>query len=159
VTLEVKTGESRLTLPRRLRRDEEITPTFEPAETAPPLRQETLRESDNRRTVTRDVESGRVEVRIEDDFGKYRNLEHGLITGGVGSETHTIDPDDPLSARSTTHWTQELERDDWKVRTETFSAMRADATHFHLTGRIEAYEGDVLIFERDFAENLERDGI
>lgn len=159
VTLEVKTGESRLTLPRRPRHDGEITPTFEPAETAPPLRQETLRESDNRRTVTRDVESGRVEVRIEDDFGKYRNLEHGLITGGVGRETHTIDPDDPLSARSTTHWTQELERDDWKVRTETFSAMRADATHFHLTGRIEAYEGDVLIFERDLAESLERDGI
>ena len=82
-----------------------------------------------------------------------------MITGGVGRETHAIEPDDPLSARSTTHWTQELERDDWKVRTETFSAMWSDATHFHLSGRIEAYEDETLIFERDFSESLVRDGI
>lgn len=159
VTIEVTTGESRLTLPRRPRRDGEISPVFEPAETAPPLRQETLRESSNKRTVTRDVESGRVEIHIEDDFGKHRNLEHGLVTGGVGRETHEIHPDDPLSARATTHWTRELERGDWKVRTQTFSAMWCDATHFHLSGRIEAYEGEDLIFERDFSESVERNGI
>jgi len=100
-----------------------------------------------------------VEIHIEDDFGKHRNLEHGLVTGGVGRETHEIHPDDPLSARATTHWTQELERGDWKVRTQTFSAMWCDATHFHLSGRIEAYEGEDLIFERDFSESVERNGI
>ena len=158
-TVHVIAGESRLTLPERPRRADETSPCFEPAVTAPPLDQETPRPSDNKRTITTDVESGRVEIRIEDDFGKSKNLDHGLITGGVGREVHVISPDDPLSARSETHWTQELERGDWRVRTETFSAMWSDATHFHLTGRLEAYEGEVLVFDRDYAESIERDGI
>ena len=44
-------------------------------------------------------------------------------SGGIGRETHAILPGDPLSARMTTHWTEELERDDgpwagWRVRTD-----------------------------------------
>lgn len=35
--------------------------------------------------------------------------------------------------------------------------MRSDAENFHLTGRIEAYEGDSLVFERDFEETIRRD--
>ena len=158
-TLTINAGEGRLILPERPHRDHEIPLEFAPAETAAPLRAEVLRESGNQRTITTDVESGRVEVRIADDFGKTRNLEHGLITGGVGREVHVIGPGDPLSARSETHWTQELEREGWRVRTETFSAMWADATHFHVTGRIEAYEDEKLVFERDFAESIERDGL
>jgi uncharacterized protein len=158
-TVHVITGESRLTLPERPRRADEIAPTFGPAVTSPPLEQETIRPSGNTRTITGDVETGRTEIRIEDDFGKSKNLEHGLITGGVGRERHVITPDDPLSARSETHWTQELEREGWRVRTETFSAMWSDATHFHLTGRLEAYEDDALVFERDYSESIPRDGI
>jgi uncharacterized protein len=158
-TIDVVAGESRLILPERSHHADEVTPSFEPAVTAPPLAQEALRPSGNTRTITTDVETGRVEIRIEDDFGKSRNLEHGLITGGVGREVHVIHPDDPHSARSETHWTQELERGDWRVRTETFSAMWSDATHFHLTGRLEAYEGDILVFDRDHTESIRRDGI
>ena len=45
-----------------------------------------------------------------------------------------------------THWTEEFERDDLQIKTETFSEMTASATHFHLSARIEAYEGGKLIF-------------
>ncbi len=44
------------------------------------------------------------------------------------------------------------------MRTETFSGMRADLTHFHLTARIEAWEDDELVFEKDFAETIPRQG-
>jgi hypothetical protein len=86
---------------------------------------------------------------------------HGLIAGGVGRETHSILPDDPLSARMTTHWTEELARDEgpwagWRVRTETRSAMTATKDHFRLTARIEAYEGDTLVFAWDFDETIPR---
>ena len=57
----------------------------------------------------------------------------------------------------TTHWTQELQRDDISLRTETWSTMRASAGQFHLTARIEAWHDDELVFERDFAETIERD--
>lgn len=32
--------------------------------------------------------------------------------------------------------------------------MRFDVENFHLTGRIEAYEGESLAFERDFEETV-----
>lgn len=101
-TLNMLTGESLLTLPERPRQAEGFAPKFATSETAIPLHQEILRPSDNKWTITTDVETGWVEIRIEDDFGKAKNLEQGLITGGMGRELDIINPDDPLSARSRT---------------------------------------------------------
>ena len=74
----------------------------------------------------------------------------------IARERWTIHPANPLSARGITHWTSTLSRDEWSVRTETFAAMHSDAANFHLTGRIEAYEGETLVFERDFHETIPR---
>ena len=95
-------------------------------------------------------------MQIVDDFGKYRDRTHGLITGTVARETYSIHPDDPLSARASTHWTEELERDGWSVRTETRSEMHADQTHFHLTAGIEAYHNGERVFEKSWDETVER---
>ena len=94
---------------------------------------------------------------IEDDFGKVRDLDHGLINGSVARERWDIHPDDPLSARGTCHWTDELERDGIALRTETHSAMWSDATHFHLSARVEAYENGALIYARDVSDTIPRD--
>jgi hypothetical protein len=56
-----------------------------------------------------------------------------------------------------TRWTQTFSRDAWSVRTETTSRMWSDEKAFHLQARIEAYEGDRLVFERDFRESVPRD--
>ena len=133
--------------------------TFEVPEAAEPWAAETVRQPAHRRLVERDQSTGVVTLRIEDDFGCQRDLDHGLETGSIGRETWSIMPDDPLSAQGETHWTQTLCRDDWSVRTQTFAAMRCDEHSFHLTGRIEAYEGDELVFEKDFAETIARDHI
>jgi hypothetical protein len=42
------------------------------------------------------------------------------------------------------------------VRTETFAQMRSDAANFIVSARIEAYEGETLVFERDFEETIPR---
>jgi hypothetical protein len=128
-------------------------------ESAAPRRIETLRESANSRVVERDEATGTVTLAIVDDFGEVRELNHGLETGGVARERWIIDPADPLSAYGETHWTQTLSRSGWSVRTETWITMRSDAGNFHLTGRIEAFEGDRLVFERDFDETIARDHI
>ena len=129
---------------------------FEPPEGAAPWRTETLRERSNRRSVETDPETGCVELVIEDDFGELRDVEHGLVNGSVARESWTIDPRDPLSAQGRTHWTQTLSREGWSVRMETFTTMSSDADRFHLKARIEAYEGDVLVFGKDFEESLPR---
>ncbi|AWC22560.1 Cocaine esterase [Aminobacter sp. MSH1] len=133
--------------------------TFEEPEGATPWQTETLRESSNSRTVERDETASTVSLRIVDDFGEIRDSDHGLVIGDVARELWTIDPSDPLSAHGETHWTQTLSRNDWTVRTETFTTMRSDGQNFQLTGRIEAYEGEKLVFERDFDEIIARDHV
>ena len=132
---------------------------FAEPEGAPPRQVETLRESSNSRVVERDEATGTVTLAIVDDFGEVRELNHGLETASVARERWTIDPAEPLSAYGETHWTQTLSRLGWSVRTETWTTMRSDAENFHLTGRIEAFEGDTLVFERAFDETIARDHI
>ncbi|UUX51476.1 CocE/NonD family hydrolase [Nisaea acidiphila] len=156
-TLTLKTGPSVLNLPER-NAEENAAPyePFEEAEAAPPLEKEILRPARNTRTVTTDIESGRQKIEIFDDFGRDRIVELDLTTGHIARETYSIQPGDPLSARMETHWSQELSRGDWDVATETYCTLTGDATHFHVTGRIEAYEAGKLIFAKDFDESVPR---
>ena len=131
--------------------------TFPPPEADPPWKVETLRESDHVRRSETDHVTSEVRLIIEDDFGKLRDLDHGLVNGSVAREVWSIHPDDPLSARGRCHWTDELERDDIALRTETYCEMWASATHFHLSARLEAYENDTLVYERDQKDRIERD--
>jgi hypothetical protein len=50
----------------------------------------------------------------------------------------------------------ETARGDWVTRTETYSAMTASATHWHITGRLEAYEGDKQILVRTWDKKIKR---
>jgi putative CocE/NonD family hydrolase len=133
--------------------------SFPLPEAATPWRTETLRPANSERNVIVDQKTGMTTLAILDDFGEVRDLDHGLVNGSVVRETWSIHPDDPLSAKMETHWTQTLSRGDWSVRTETFSRMSSDAEAFHLTARIEAYEGEQLVFERDFIDVIPRDNV
>ena len=95
-------------------------------------------------------------MRIVDDFGRSTIAEHGLTTWGCGRESYSILPDDPLSARQECHWSMEASRDDWKVRTETYSSLRATKTHWLVSGRLEAYEGDTLVLSREWSQKIKR---
>ena len=79
-----------------------------------------------------------------------------LPAWACGREHYSIHPDDPLSARAECHWTEERARGDWKVRTETWSAMTASKTHFHVTGKLEAYEGEQKILTRTWDKKIKR---
>lgn len=140
---------------RRTSKREECS--FPPPTAAPTWQTETLREPSNSRKRETDMVTGITRLIIEDDFGKLRDTDHGLIAGSIAREEWSIHPDDPLSACGTCHWTDELERDGIKLRTEAHCAMRSDATHFYLSARMEAYEDGVLIFERDHSEEIARD--
>ena len=146
-----------LDLPVRTTRTEADEVTFEPPESAPPLRQREIRAPAHVRRTEIDQRTGFVTLVIEDDFGLSENLDHGGIAGGVARERWTIHPDDPLSARGITHWTEEMQRGEIRLRTETHAEMWSDATRFHLRARLEAWENDRLIHERDVTETVPRD--
>lgn len=145
-----------LEIPVRLDRAAEKT-EFERPEAAAPWRAERLQEPSNAREFSVDPVSGEAVLTIADDFGTVRDLEHGLETGSVAREVWRILPGDPLSAHGQTHWTQTLRRGIWNVRTEAFTQMRSDGGWFHLTGRVEAFENEKLIFSRDFSESIRRE--
>ena len=135
-------------------RDERVFPK---PETDAPWDIATIREPSHQRRQIKDMVNGSETLEIIDDFGSVEDLDHGLVNGGVAREWWTIHPDDPLCANGQTHWTCENSRGDWSVRTETYAKMVSDAEYFHLTARLEAYENEALIFEKDISQKIKRD--
>ena len=156
VALTVHTGASFIDLPVRKPRRGEKAPVFAPAEAAPAVELIQVDQPFNQRKVTIDQRTGEQRLEIVDDFGRSTITEHGLTSWACGRETYRILPHDPLSARAECHWSEERSRGDWKVRTETYSAMTASRTHWHVTGRLEAYEGDVKILTRQWDRKIKR---
>ena len=131
---------------------------FPDPDAAPAWQTQTLRPANNERRRETDLKTGITRLEIIDDFGCVQDAENGLIIEGVAREWWDIHPDDPLSARGKSHWTERRARGDWDTRTETYATMWADQTHFHISARLEAYENDRLIFEKDIADSVPRHG-
>jgi len=158
-TATVTIHDGRLDLPCRTSRATGNEIDFPGPEGAEPLKQRAVRPARHVRRTEIDRQTGTVTLVIEDDFGEAENLDHGLISGGIARERWSIHPDDPLSARGETHWTEVVERDGVRLRTETFATMTSDASAFHLTARLEAWEGERLVYDRDVTEEVLRDMI
>jgi len=161
VTLSLFTGSGcQLRLPKRLPQpaDSQL-PTFGPAEVSPPLPVEVLRSGSRQQHIQRDIIHDRVEFQIVNDSGRIRFSQTGMETEASSVETYTIDEGEPLSA--TVHIRHHLgyRRDAWGVRVETDSKMTADATHFHLSNLLEAYEGDTRVFSKAWATAILRDHV
>lgn len=130
---------------------------FPAPEAAAPLKLDSIRPEAHTRRSEIDQQSGRISLIIEDDFGESRDSTHGLISGSILRERWEIHPGDPLSARAMTDWTQVIERDGLRLRTEARTWLHADAMSFHLSGRLEAWENDRLVHARDVSETVPRD--
>ena len=126
------------------------------SEGAGPNPQQVLRPVRQSRHIVGDPESGLITLLIEDDQGDVLHLSHGLCSGETVSERWEIHPDDPLSARVVHHWAQRLSRGDWQVRIQSQSEMTCTATGLRMTARVTAYEGDALVFSRDYDETVAR---
>ena len=135
------------------------TVTFPPPEAADPWETTTIREDTNSRRQETDLNTGIVHLHIVDDFGKVRDADHGLINGSIAREHWQIHPNDPLSAKGSCHWTDELERKNIRLRTEARCEMWSDKDTFYLSAKIEAFENDQLIYQRDLNDEISRNGI
>lgn len=155
VSATVLAAASILKLPLRPALDDHL-PELPPAVTAPPLPITTLRPPSNVRTVEYDLVSGYTVMHIEDDFGQYKNLKHGLTTGQSARECYRIHPDEPATCQADIHWTQTLSREDWSVRTETKTMLKSNAEYFHIVASMEAFEGEDLVFQRDWDSRVKR---
>ena len=157
LTLLIDPAGSALTLPVRPRIDEPA-PSFGPPEQTREGESTTLRPE----AFTRSEEvlpDGTHRLRLTTDGGLTRHHSTGIETGKVITETWDIRDDDPLSARTETHWSYTIGRGDWQTRTETRTVMTCDAEAFHVEASLEAFAGDDKLAERHWKFSIPRDGV
>jgi len=132
---------------------------FEAPEAAPAWHKHLLRKDDYSRTTETDNDTGLVTTAIFCDFGENKDADHGLISGGWMKECWTIHPDDPLSAKVTSHWQQTGGREGSMWRTEVATVMWSDLTTFYFTAKLTAYENELEVFSRVYTDEVGRDGV
>jgi hypothetical protein len=159
VTLTVHGG--RLLLPvRPLREDEPEPPPFGEPEWAKPIEVEVLEPGETHRRLRHDPETGAHEVEFEWDVGGRRRLPaFGTEMLDTNVTRYRIVDGDPLSASVQVSCITGLGRAEWQTRVETDSRMRSTATEFHVTQRLEAFEGEERVYERTWELRLPRDGV
>ena len=148
----------RLLLPHR------PPPAYERANAAPalpppdnaPTPYPCLRAPAQRREVVEHADGSR-EIILDDDMGLRRNPHHQMEIGATALQKFRIHPDDPLSARTETVWDTTLRRGEWQTRVVARHVMTCDARSFALTRTVSAYEGDELIWEKEWRDVISRD--
>lgn len=158
VTLTLDCSSSKLELPIRQKNpnDDHLQP-FEPAVNGPALKAKTLRPTKTKNSLTRDLETEELTICYDNDEGLYENEENGWRFGGTTTVTCSVRPDDPLSARAEQKFRQDFGRGDLELAITGWTEMKATATDWIITTRMEAWEQDKPIFERENNYTIPRD--
>lgn len=158
VTLTLHTGRSTLTLPVRPPRREDTKVRFKPAEAAAPFRRTVLEPGGRSRVVRTDLGKNETVVEVADSGGRNRYDDIDLVAEARSTERYRIVEDDPLSCTAEVTWTWLFERGGWKIRTEVRTRVACTRRDFIVAARLEGYEGERRVFERDFEEKIRRNG-
>ena len=159
VTLTLATGKSLLELPIRPASSADAKlARFKPPESAPPVTRTALSPGSRNRIITTDVGEGRTVVEVHDTSGRNRYDEIDLVAEARSTERYTVVEDDPLSATAQVAWIWEFQRGDWRIRTESMTHVSCTKREFVIRVKLEAYEGDVHVFGREFEERVRRHG-
>lgn len=129
---------------------------FEPAQCAPPAHLEIIRAAAPKRTLSEDVGSGEVCVRIDDDLGAMRFLDHGLWVDQRCTEQYRTLPWDPLSTRADIQWHYRVGREGWSVEVDSTLGLHADTQWFYLHATQVARLDGQQIHQRQWHKRIAR---
>jgi putative CocE/NonD family hydrolase len=115
-----------------------------------------LRKPYARRSLNRDLASGLLTLRIEEDGGCTRIDDRDIEYGWTGWRSTAIAPDDPLSAVAEAEWTWTLKFGDIVTRSFARTRLSCTADTYEIEARVEAYEGEALVAEKTFRRSLPR---
>ena len=160
VTVTLYTGASRLHLPVRSKRGDDLSlPGFAEPVGAAPLAHETLRPPQRRRELARDIASGAATITAYFDRGSEHLSGTDLTFGSNTVLRHRIRDDDPLSAEVEAASTSEMARGSWQIRTETRTRFSSTRVEFLISASLEAFEGDTQVFQKAWERRIPRDGV
>jgi len=140
-----------LSLPFRtpLPEDAQLAEFFEP-EFSQPLATKELRTSSRKRTIEHEVIADSFTLTHKVDNGRYRFLEDGLETEDLSCDSLFLKEGDPLSLQVCCERTAGIGRGDWQTRVEASGTMSATSDNFHVTSKLEVFEGEQRIFFRNW---------
>jgi putative CocE/NonD family hydrolase len=150
-------GDARLELPELPATAGDDGPPFGGPEMAAPLAVERLADGVTARTIVRDVQAGRSELRFLWDSGGHVVYPHGMRELAENEAVYSIVEGDPLSAEVNCFQAIEYERGNHQVRVEAHGCMTCDAVSFTLEHRLEAREHGEVVRERTWSRSIPRD--
>jgi hypothetical protein len=157
VTLRLTTGASVLELPIRPRRAIDRKVRFGPPEQGLPMAKVVVEAPSTVRVIERDVVTGTVTVRAEENDGRAVIVDTGVEIGRWVKERLAITEGDPLSAETEMGSTFTYAKGAWQTRVTGVCRLRASRTEWLLSADLEAWEGDTRIFSRHADVPIPRD--
>jgi hypothetical protein len=111
------------------------------------------------REIRTEAMTGETVITNYSGAGRFRLNWIDLETTGTATDSVGITEGDPLSCWAESHRTSEQKRDGWHIRLE--GTVRLTSTHddFLLTGSLEAYENEQLVFETKREAVIPRDHV
>ncbi|HSR68331.1 MAG TPA: CocE/NonD family hydrolase [Acidobacteriota bacterium] len=138
---------------------------FERPEHGPPAERVKLRPSRFERKIERDLTSNETVYTLYNDGAELEDasLVHipdiGLDLSYKLVRRYRIADHDPLSAQAEVEQSTSFRRGDWSVRLRLQTRLCCTKTHFRIEARLEALEGEETVFQRQWDEQIPRDGI
>jgi uncharacterized protein len=128
-----------------------------PPEEAPALPFKRFAPARVERSTTYDRLRACYTLRDHNDSGRICLCDSDIVYGGHSTVTWSIVEGDPLSAHVRCQHALLLSQHEWEIRVVTDSVMWADATHFYLCDRLDAFEGAERVFQREWSRAIPRD--
>ncbi len=161
VTLGVVAGESSISLPLHDGAAAPAAPALCPPEEPPAYPMTELAPGVGARTITRELGSGRAELRLDWDLGgTNRDEVSGTEITFASDAIFEIAEDDPLSARVVCNNVTAVSRraEGWDGRSETRTEMTCDAESFHIESQLRVLDGGQESFVRTWSFSVPRIG-
>ncbi len=158
VELTVFAGASTLELPARPPRpsqDEQIT--FKPAEGEKPLATTRLQEGDSSWIVERDLATDHSSLKVIKDDGVFRFDDYDWTVARDVKEEYGFTNDDLRSLKGEVRTVHELKRGSFRVKTDTWTELSSDEENFYIKAEMKCYEGDELVYSKEWDEEVKRD--
>jgi hypothetical protein len=153
-------SETYLNLPfRKIPQEDTQFADFLEAECSQPLATEEIRTASRKRTIEHEVIEDSFTLTHRVDNGRFRFVEDGLETEDLSCDSLSLNEDKPLSLKVSCGRTAGIGRGDWQTRVEASGTMTATSENFHVTSRLEVFEGDQRFFFRTWDFKVPREGV
>lgn len=158
-TIRVHCAGTRLILPQRKPHAMDAAlAAFAPPETAAPMAvREVIAPAPFRREVTTDPSTGEVTHLMAEDAGTVEHIGTGMVMSSRHSDIFTVHPDDPATARGTSHWEKSFSRGGWMTSVAMTTAVYGLRSFWRLETNLVAREGDEIVLNQAQLREYPRD--